>query len=156
MPSQSNRSTSCKCFRLRVVGKRRVLFSFGGEGLQDTWSGNSESSTSRQDHHCGRVTAELSFGFGVTCCCRNTRSPCGPHSPHFPHLPAQVGRQELESRCERVRGLRNRISHHEPLLNRDISKDYSQALELLRWMSPEKAEWVKPRLETMQIPRRRP
>lgn len=111
----------------------------------------------RQQITSGRVTAELSFGFW-----RNMLLPkyeatlWSPISPHFPNLPANISRQELETRCERIRSLRNRISHHEPLLKRDISKDYSQALQVLRWMSPEKANWIKPRLETMRILRRRP
>lgn len=105
----------------------------------------------------GRVTAELSFGFWRNMLLPKYEAPLWtPINAHFAHLPDHVDRGLLETRCETVRDLRNRISHHEPLLKRDITRDYSQALELLRWMSPAKAEWLKPRLETMKLVRQRP
>lgn len=105
----------------------------------------------------GRVTAELSFGFW-----RNMLLPkyeaalWTPVHTHFQDLPANVGLLELEGSCERVRILRNRVSHHEPLIGRNITIDYSQTLELLRWLSSEKEAWLKPRLEIMAILRQRP
>ena len=105
----------------------------------------------------GRITAELSFGFwSGMLLAKYEPKLWTPFESHFTNVPSGVDRRKLETRCESIRKLRNRISHHEPLIKRNISQDYSHALELLRWLSPEKAEWIKPRLEIMSILRSRP
>ncbi|KPQ18393.1 MAG: Abi-like protein [Rhodobacteraceae bacterium HLUCCO18] len=75
---------------------------------------------------------------------------------HFPDLPAALTQSEFHDRCEVVREFRNRISHHEPIFMRDLTADYSKCLELLRWIGPAKAAWIKPQLDTMRILRERP
>lgn len=105
----------------------------------------------------GRITDELSFGFWRNMLLAKYETRLWtPLSASFDAMPREKTRSMLEHRCEEVLFLRNRISHHEPLLKRDITKEYSQALELLHWLSPEKAAWLKPELETMRILRQRP
>jgi hypothetical protein len=105
----------------------------------------------------GRMTAELSFGFWTNmllpkyreCLWSDIRST-------FPDLPEGVGDVALRERCEHVREFRNRISHHEPIFMRNLTSDYGRSLELLRWLGPAKAAWIKPQLDTMKVLRTRP
>jgi hypothetical protein len=40
--------------------------------------------------------------------------------------------------------LRNRISHHEPLIGRDNLSNFSNLMTLMEWICPEKAAWIRP------------
>ncbi len=90
----------------------------------------------------GRVVAELSFGFwtGLT----------GPKYDvlwrnHlvkiFPRRPVQ--RAHVQTRLNSIRKLRNRVAHHEPILNRPLQKDVNQILDMISWMSPITSRWVR-------------
>lgn len=63
----------------------------------------------------------------------------------FPHAPTGVDREVVYSRAEAIRVLRNRIAHHEPLLNIDLPGAYQRALSIARWISPIYAEWATER-----------
>ena len=105
----------------------------------------------------GRMIAELSFGFWVNMLLPKYEEPLlTPLSATFTHLPEAVNVADLRDCAERCRQLRNRISHHEPLLGRDHSLDYSVGLRLLGWLQPAALAWIKPRLVTMSILRQRP
>jgi hypothetical protein len=45
--------------------------------------------------------------------------------------------------AEALRLLRNRIAHHEPLLSVNVADAYANALQLVRWVSPEAADWIR-------------
>ena len=104
----------------------------------------------------GRITAELSFGFWTNmflpkyeahllqCFCAETP------------LAEAISREQILDRCNKIRVLRNRISHHETLIGRNITLDYSETLELLRWICPDTADWIKPELKIMALVRQRP
>lgn len=44
--------------------------------------------------------------------------------------------------AEALRLLRNRIAHHEPLLTVNVGAAYANALQVVRWVSPEAADWI--------------
>ncbi len=58
-------------------------------------------------------------------------------------------RRSVRERLHEISGLgeildlRNRVAHHEPLIERDLSKEHTNIIEFMRWISPEKAEWVR-------------
>jgi len=105
----------------------------------------------------GRLTAELSFGFWSKMLLPKYEAKLwDPIHPMFVYLPEDKGLADLYSTSEKSRTLRNRISHHEPLINRNISQEYSDSLQLLSWLCKHKHEWLKPQLETMKIMRARP
>ena len=90
----------------------------------------------------GRVVAELSFGFwtGLT----------GPKYDvlwrnHlvkiFPRRPVQ--RAHVQTRLNSIRKLRNRVAHHEPILSRPLQRDINQIFDIISWMSPVTARWVR-------------
>jgi len=74
----------------------------------------------------------------------------------FPDLPAHLTYPHLYRRCDSVREFRNRVFHHEPILHRDITAEYSQIMELIRWLSLEKATWIKPYARVMTVVRQKP
>ena len=91
-----------------------------------------------------RVLTELSFGFWV--------SLLG-HGPAyemrlwrkalykaFPH--AKLSRRQAHTPLDRLRTLRNRIAHHEPIFGRHLAADYASMLRVIQWISPETAQWV--------------
>jgi hypothetical protein len=53
-----------------------------------------------------------------------------------------VNRAVVHASAERVRQLRNRIAHHEPLLGYHLGGAYRRAVAMIRWISPDKAEWA--------------
>lgn len=105
----------------------------------------------------GKLVAELNFGFWCNMLLpyhedifwRNLREI-------LPHLPHTIAYSTLFERNKKICDLRNRIFHHEPIFNRNISKDYSDIVEAIGWISPEKADWIKPHCRVMKILREKP
>lgn len=60
----------------------------------------------------------------------------------FPCAPVQVDRAVVHDRAEELRRLRNRIAHHEPLLNHDLLGVYQRAASMVRWISPVMWQWA--------------
>lgn len=105
----------------------------------------------------GRMTAELNFGFWVKMLLpRHEAVMWTDLRAWFTHLPANVTYDGLYKRCDAVREFRNRIFHHEPILQRDISKEHAQIMELIGWLSPDKAAWIKPYSRVMTVMRTKP
>lgn len=97
----------------------------------------------------GQIVAGLSFGFWVGLLHKryNVEIWSGDNLRiAFSNLPDGKTRKVVFKRCAEVLLLRNRISHHEPIINRDISLDYSNAVELIRWICPVTCDLVRPPL----------
>jgi len=81
----------------------------------------------------GQIVASLSFGFWVALLHRKYNPQIW--SQHlqtgFPNKPSTVDRHQLFVRAGEINKLRNRISHHEPIIGSDISKRYSEITEFL-------------------------
>ena len=105
-----------------------------------------------------RIVATLSFGFWV--------GLLGPRyhpavwsaclSTAFRGLPGDKSRQELALEAKRVSGLRNRIWHHEPVFRLDLSAEYHAVMQLLAWICPSKAIWLKPHCQVPRLLRQKP
>ena len=56
----------------------------------------------------------------------------------FPHAPRRFrSRSELYARLDRIRRLRNRVFHHEPIWHLpDLEQQHQQILETIGWISP--------------------
>ncbi len=105
----------------------------------------------------GQMAASLTFGFWANMLLPKYEAVFWtPLHPSFPDLPHEFGRADLYLQCEAMRALRNRISHHEPLINTNISKTYSDSIRLLSWISKAKADWLKPHLRVMAVLRSKP
>lgn len=106
----------------------------------------------------GQVVAGLSFGFWVGILDGRYNPPIwgGQLRLAFPNLPEGRSRKSLHTSVRNVATLRNRISHHEPLIGRDILADFSNLMALLEWICPAKAGWIKRHCRIPQITRERP
>lgn len=106
----------------------------------------------------GQVVAGLSFGFWVGLLDGRYNPPLwGKHlRSSFPHLPVGRSRKSLDQSARDVATLRNRISHHEPLIKRDISKDYSNVTTLLSWICPITLTWARGHCGVPELLRNKP
>lgn len=85
------------------------------------------------------VIADISFGFWSTVVTGHYHVPLGwaKRLPiAFPFLPGNATREMVSHRLDGARDLRNRISHHEPLLGMRLTIKYSEILELIGWVCP--------------------
>lgn len=51
-------------------------------------------------------------------------------------------RSNIYKNMEIIRNLRNRISHHEPIFNRNLQEDYNNIILLINFINPKMASWV--------------
>ncbi|NQX36432.1 hypothetical protein [Herbiconiux sp. VKM Ac-2851] len=58
----------------------------------------------------------------------------------FPHSPARRG--DIRAQLERLRLLRNRAAHHEPIHARDLTVDHRYMCELAGHISPQLETWI--------------
>jgi hypothetical protein len=64
----------------------------------------------------------------------------------FPFLPTgwtvRTARKEIYSALEQLRGLRNRIAHHEPIFTRGLAGDFQKTLDLINYRCPVTSAWM--------------
>jgi hypothetical protein len=90
----------------------------------------------------GRVVAELAFGFWTGLTSARYEALWRDHLVKIiPRRPMQ--RAEVHDRLNSIRKLRNRVAHHEPILNRPLQKDANQIFDTISWISPITARWVR-------------
>ena len=62
--------------------------------------------------------------------------------PNSSHTDAASVRGQVYGDLERIRLLRNRIAHHEPIFARDLTTDLETIVELVRFRSTATADWL--------------
>jgi hypothetical protein len=96
----------------------------------------------------GRVVAQLSFGFWTGLLGTNYEQTLWVpnHKRIFPAaLPSERNIKQIRLRINRVRLLRNRVMHHEPIWNHPALWDrYQDILDFIEWISPDALEWSQP------------
>jgi hypothetical protein len=92
----------------------------------------------------GRVVAELTFGFWTRLISRDYEKTLWVPYLHkaLPHLPSRRDRIAVFNRLDSIRGLRNRIAHHEKILSRNLGQDYEDIVETIGWICPTTAAWI--------------
>jgi hypothetical protein len=94
------------------------------------------------------VVAGLDFGFWTTMLdSPSEQSLWRPILHHaFPHYSAVSGRAParvpIERRFNELRDLRNRVMHHEPLFDRNLSQDFAAISEAISWMFDDVGPWI--------------
>lgn len=92
----------------------------------------------------GDVIAALTYGFWVALL--TTRHQTRIWTPYFllsfPGAPAEIARDLVHKEADRLRDLRNRIAHHEPIIRRDLASDFQRTIDIISWVCPETASWV--------------
>ena len=61
----------------------------------------------------------------------------------FKNAPGPLRRKEIFVTVDRIRRLRNRIAHHEPILRRNLQDDNALMLQLIGWICKDTASWVQ-------------
>ncbi|WP_305041795.1 hypothetical protein [Geoalkalibacter sp.] len=87
-----------------------------------------------------RILAELSFGFWTSLFDVRYEQRLWPWllKPVFPYMPRRLRtRAELSRRLNKIRLLRNRVFHHEPIwFWQDLKQQHRNLLETLSWINP--------------------
>lgn len=99
----------------------------------------------KKDVTPGRMVAALPFSFWTTM-----------FSPSYETLWQQslhrigrtsegkgLQRKDFAKPLKRLRTLRNRIAHHEPILKWNLPKHHNNILNITEWLSPTAAEWCR-------------
>ncbi len=93
----------------------------------------------------GDVIANLTFGFWREL----LKSHYDPHiwnkklSVAFPHLPLRKSNQDVYKSVDKIIKLRNRISHHEPIIKGRLIPLYNSMLDTIGWICPDTRDWVE-------------
>lgn len=92
----------------------------------------------------GRIIAELNFGFWVTILGSRYDDPLWRKVTRhaFPDRPRGVERRDIHQNLDRLRRLRNRVAHHEPIIHLDLARDHAAILQAIGWICPVTAQWV--------------
>ena len=89
----------------------------------------------------GRVTAALNLGFWVALFAKKYDGTLW-RAALYQCFDTGPSRGDVHERLNRLRTLRNRVVHHEPILQRDLHTDHQSILWLLHRLSPDTAAWV--------------
>lgn len=94
----------------------------------------------------GRIIAELTFGFWTALLDRRYEQVLWPRllKPCFPYMPrSERTRKNVSARFERIRRLRNRVFHHEPIWHwHDLPDQHQEILDAIAWMEPAARDFV--------------
>jgi len=101
-------------------------------------------------HDHGRLVAELSFGFWTSLFANSYDTDLWRTALHRTLYPRQQ-RAALHDMLDRLRTLRNRIAHHEPIIQRRLLEDHQRILDLLSWLDPAVAGWVDRRSRVIDL-----
>lgn len=92
----------------------------------------------------GGIVAELNFGFWITILSNRYETdlwrPALRHS--FPYRPRGTERKHIHVLLDHIRRLRNRIAHHEPILDHKLANDHNNILQVTFWICPDTADWI--------------
>jgi hypothetical protein len=91
-----------------------------------------------------RMVAELNFGFWVGLFGRKYENNLWrPHlRPLFVNIPAPLLRKDAHKALDEIRFLRNRIAHHESILQRPPQREHALILTVIRSLCKVTADWV--------------
>lgn len=60
----------------------------------------------------------------------------------FPHLPHDINATYLHQNVEKIRLLRNRIAHYEPIFHLDLLLNYTNILDIIKWRCNITSAWL--------------
>lgn len=106
----------------------------------------------------GQIVAGLSFGFWVQILHKRYNPTIWSRhlSLGFPRLPNHVDLRAIHTRAGSINRLRNRISHHEPLIRMNISQEYSELVEFIEWVCPLTLALCKGNFSVPRVMRQKP
>lgn len=104
------------------------------------------------------MVAGLSFGFWTGVIAGKYRENIwNKHQGEtFPGMPHETNFSEAYAQANKTLGLRNAVFHHEILIGRDLTGEYSAMMKLLGWICPETHAWVKEHCSVPRVLREKP
>lgn len=105
----------------------------------------------------GRIIAELTFDFWSNLF-RPDYGPLWRTSLNvvFPNIQASVTRHDVQTMVKAINRFRNRVAHHEPVLDLNITDVYAKLVELVGLRCSETAAWLKHHSTVAAVTRTRP
>lgn len=93
----------------------------------------------------GDVIANLSFGFWGELLTKRYKLPIWNKrlSVAFPNLESTKIQQDVYNSVHKIIRLRNRISHHEPIISRKLPSLYNLTIEIIGWICLSTKDWVE-------------
>lgn len=93
------------------------------------------------------IVAEIGFSFWVGLLGPRYDATLWRSTLHktFRGKPKGFSRKVCHGRFNAIRRFRNRVAHHEPILDRDPMKMHTELIEAIGWLSPDKAQWTSER-----------
>ena len=93
----------------------------------------------------GGVVASLTFSFWTTMFNKDYETLWQQvlHRIADPAAPKGLKRKSFSGPLTRIRVLRNRIAHHEPILGWNLGKHHAEILELTEWLSLPASKWCR-------------
>jgi hypothetical protein len=134
----------------------------GQRTLDDITGAKRRAAARNPNPPAGSVITELTFGFWrFLCTPAHLTSLWVPAlAAAFPHHPnrtsPRVVRADVEDRVQRLHFLRNRIAHHEPIHGRNLSRDVRSVDDLVGWICPDSAAWLRGQSRTQPLLTARP
>jgi hypothetical protein len=93
------------------------------------------------DH--SRMIAELNFGFWVGLLGRQYENLWRSQLRQiFINTPSPLLRKDAHKALNEIRFLRNRIAHHEAILQRRLLEEHALILTVIRWLCAVTADWI--------------
>ena len=125
-------------------------------------SAQQELLRARRNVSASQIVAKLPFGFWVSLTGRggprNDRSKSNYEMMlwrpalrlAFPYRDSLM-RNDVYNSLNRLRDLRNRIAHHEPIFTRNLEKDHEEILNLVGWICPEMEGLIKQHSRVLEL-----
>jgi len=91
-----------------------------------------------------KIVSELTLGFWTNLFQRQYEDPLWRKCLRqaFPYVGGALTRGDVYQALDKVRRLRNRISHHEQIVRYDLKLYYNSIIDLVSWVSPVTAIWL--------------
>ena len=92
----------------------------------------------------GRIVAALTFGYWTAFFNKGYEDLWRKQLHHIGQRPEKaLRRKDFSAALTPIRLLRNRIAHHEPILEWNLPKHYANMVQITGWLSPVAAGWCR-------------
>lgn len=98
----------------------------------------------------GRIVAALNLGFWVALFAKRYEELLWRPTLHHCFDPTPA-RRRLHNQLNRLRRFRNRVAHHEPILQRRLQDDHDAILWVLGMLSPQTEAWVRHHSRVLEV-----
>lgn len=120
-------------------------------GTQQIQKAKTEVAKQHKTVNPPHVVAELSFGFWVSLLGTTYHQSLWIPALYSAFPNGSPHRKTVSVPFSHLRAFRNRIAHHEPIFDRQLSDDYSNIITSLGWISPAKAAWINHHSPVMKV-----